>query len=98
MAGRRKAQRLRLVGDDAMPEPSAEADEPPAIANEALRDLLGHLSDEHREVVLLRFVDDLALAEIAERLGVPVGTVKTRLHHAVGRLRDDPATKNFFDA
>ena len=97
MAGRRKSQRLRLVGDDSMPEPSVETETPPAIANEALASLLGSLSDGHREVVLLRFVDELSLAEIAERLEIPAGTVKSRLHHAIAKLRDDPATKNFFD-
>lgn len=46
------------------------------------------LSDEHREVALLRFVDDMSLQEIAEALAIPIGTVKSRLHHALDRLRD----------
>jgi RNA polymerase sigma-70 factor (ECF subfamily) len=45
-----------------------------------------------REVVLLRFVDDFSLQQIAEALSVPLGTVKSRLHNgleAIRRLRAD---------
>ncbi len=44
------------------------------------------LSLAHREVVLLTFVAELSQAEIAELAGVPVGTVKSRLHHARAEL------------
>jgi RNA polymerase sigma-70 factor (ECF subfamily) len=57
---------------------------------------LATLSEEHREVLLLRFVDDLSLAEIAEAADIPLGTVKSRLHHALECLRADPRTKEFF--
>lgn len=57
---------------------------------------LGHLSEEHRETLLLRFVDDLELAEIAQAMEVPVGTVKSRLHTALSILRQDPRAKSFF--
>jgi RNA polymerase sigma-70 factor (ECF subfamily) len=57
---------------------------------------LATLSEDHREVLLLRFVDDLSLAEIAEAADVPLGTVKSRLHHALECLRADPRTKEFF--
>ena len=40
-----------------------------------------------REVVVLRYADDLSLQEIAEVLAIPVGTVKSRLSLALGRLR-----------
>lgn len=59
--------------------------------------LLGHLSQDHREVLLLRFVDGFSLDEIATTLEIPVGTVKSRLHHAVAKLRENPATKIFFE-
>ncbi|MDE0002197.1 MAG: sigma-70 family RNA polymerase sigma factor [Rhodospirillaceae bacterium] len=45
------------------------------------------LSDRHREVLLLRFVDGMRLNEMAEALDVPPGTVKSRLHFAVSALR-----------
>jgi RNA polymerase sigma-70 factor (ECF subfamily) len=56
------------------------------------------LSGLHREVVLMRFVDDMSLQEIAEALDVPLGTVKSRLHHAIEALRNDPRAQEFFSA
>ena len=49
---------------------------------------LAQLSDEHRLVVLLHDTEGYKLAEIQELTGVPVGTVKSRLHRARARLRD----------
>lgn len=66
-------------------------------ARAELAQVMERLSEAHREVLLLRFVDDLSLAEIADMLGVPVGTVKSRIHHAIGALRDDPRVKDFFE-
>ncbi len=50
-------------------------------------DALKNLPAEQREVVVLRFAYDFRLAEIAEALGIPVGTVKSRLHNALADLR-----------
>jgi RNA polymerase sigma-70 factor (ECF subfamily) len=44
------------------------------------------LSGDHRAVVALRFYLDLGVDDIAERLGIPAGTVKSRLHFATKRL------------
>lgn len=49
--------------------------------------LLQHLPAQQREVVLLRFVDDLSLQQIAQALDVPLGTVKSRLHNALDALK-----------
>jgi len=54
---------------------------------EELREAIGDLSADHRTVIALRYLADLSLEEIAERLGVPLGTVKSRLHHALNALR-----------
>jgi RNA polymerase sigma-70 factor (sigma-E family) len=48
---------------------------------------LGTLSPDQRAVVVLRFTDDLAIDEIARQLGVPPGTVKSRLSRALETLR-----------
>lgn len=57
---------------------------------------LAALSEEHREVVLMRFVDDMSLGEIAEALTIPSGTVKSRLHRALEILRADLRTQDYF--
>lgn len=49
---------------------------------------LHKLSDEHRIVVLLHDTEGYKLAEIQELIGVPMGTVKSRLHRARARLRE----------
>jgi RNA polymerase sigma-70 factor, ECF subfamily len=41
------------------------------------------LPDGQREVLLMRAVEEMSVAEIAAALGIPEGTVKSRLHHAV---------------
>jgi RNA polymerase sigma-70 factor (ECF subfamily) len=54
------------------------------------RQVLGHavstLSPDHRIVIALRYFRDLSIDEIARRLGVPPGTVQSRLHYALKRL------------
>jgi len=66
-----------LVGDD------SEA--------QALRDLvrraLKSLSPDERIAVVLRFEADLTVPAIGRLIGVPEGTVKSRLHHAISKLR-----------
>lgn len=49
---------------------------------------LAQLSDEHRIVVLLHDTEGYKLEEIHQLIGVPIGTVKSRLHRARGRLRE----------
>jgi RNA polymerase sigma-70 factor, ECF subfamily len=57
------------------------------IDRQALRSALQKLSAEHREVVLLHEVEGLTYEEAAKVLNIPVGTVKSRLHHAFLGLR-----------
>jgi RNA polymerase sigma-70 factor (ECF subfamily) len=54
---------------------------------ELVHQALGRLSAEHREVLLLRFLEGLSLEEIARAVGCGTGTVKSRLHHAKQALR-----------
>ncbi|MDE0034420.1 MAG: sigma-70 family RNA polymerase sigma factor [Deltaproteobacteria bacterium] len=60
-----------------------------------LSSALSRLSPERREVLLLRFVDDMSLQDIADTLSIPLGTVKSRLHLAVRDLRNSPEIKDF---
>lgn len=54
-----------------------------------LQSAIRSLSQEHREVVVLRYYADLTVEQIAERTGARPGTVKSRLHYALRRLRAD---------
>ncbi|MEN8149989.1 MAG: RNA polymerase sigma factor [Planctomycetota bacterium] len=84
-AGRR---RRRHTAGARIPELPAREPRPPADERAELEARLASLSDGHREVVLLRFADDFALAEIAAALEIPVGTVKSRLHLALKQLKE----------
>jgi RNA polymerase sigma-70 factor (ECF subfamily) len=60
---------------------------PDLAERDALRRALAQLSQEHREVVAMRYLLDLPLDEIAERTGERLGTVKSRLHYGLSALR-----------
>ncbi len=91
----RKARRLAPVDPHHIPEPpDTSADEPDTTD---LHPLLKGLSPNHAEVVLLRFVEGLSMEEIAQSLGIPPGTVKSRLHHALKALRQDPNVQKHFE-
>ena len=59
-----------------------------------LRQAIAALPEKHQRVVLLRFFEDASLPEIAALLGCSVGTVKSRLHYALERLRDSRPAVN----
>jgi len=59
----------------------------PAFDAEELHWALGRLSLPHREALILHFLEGFSLAEIAAIVEAPVGTVKSRLHHAKNALR-----------
>lgn len=82
---RRKTRRdLPLLELEGSPAPSpAQA----WIDREVLTRALNALSVDHREAVLLHEVEGLTYDECAAALGVPAGTVKSRLHHAFAALR-----------
>ena len=80
-----RAAEDRLSGDAA---PSPES----AVLDHESRAMLlaavNRLRDEDREVIGARYFLELSEAETAEALGIPRGTVKSRLSRALGRLRD----------
>ena len=53
----------------------------------AIHAKLSQLSPEHREVLLLRFMEDLSYEQIADVTGCTVGTVRSRLHYGKSALR-----------
>ena len=57
-----------------------------ALARDAVGRALERLSPEQRVVVVLRYWRDMPLEQIATRLELPLGTVKSRLHYALRLL------------
>lgn len=73
-----------------LPFEPAAAEVPAPVADdrvEAARETISALEPVQREILDLRFSQGLSYAEIAEALGIPVGTVRSRLHHAVAEVR-----------
>jgi RNA polymerase sigma factor (sigma-70 family) len=81
-------------GDGRVPAVAAPAAaEPAAVAERAAErdfwgELLAGLPRHYREAVVLRHVEGLPYAEVAEVLGRPVGTVKTHVHRGIRQLRE----------
>jgi RNA polymerase sigma-70 factor (ECF subfamily) len=69
--------------EQAHPEKEAMQNE----SNSALWQAVRALDDKHRIPVILRYYHDLPIADIAETLGLPVGTIHSRLNHAREKLR-----------
>lgn len=81
--------RLRQILESLFREDQA-APESEAIRHEADSELwraVRALDEKHRIPIILRYYHDLPAADIAETLGIPVGTVHSRLNHARERLR-----------
>jgi len=88
---RAETRRHRRMGVTVVDLSDSMAAATDGFAEVALRDQLGRaferLSLDHRTVVVLHHLVGLPLAEIAEILDIPYGTVGSRLHHAMRALR-----------
>lgn len=88
----RREKRHQTIGDGEMIEVADESDSPQETVErteqqEAVQKALATLSDEYREVLLLRYMEELDYAEIAEVLKLPSGTVKSRINRAKAALK-----------
>jgi len=85
----RREKRPELDAEDFMPEPDPDADAGLMLAeNEGrLRLALKQLPADQIQVVELSFFADKPHSQIAQELGIPLGTVKSRLRLAMGRLK-----------
>ena len=79
-----------------LPEPGRPAEDQTGdharelAGRDALRRALASLSPQQRAIVVLRYVEDLSVAETADVLGCSEGTVKVQAGRALTRLRSDP--------
>lgn len=97
IGARRKSRRYQSTEAEQIRIESTPHPESPRSDEESLRLVLHGLSDEHREVLLLRFVEGLDLNEISTATDIPLGTVKSRLHNALRILRQNPNTRRLFE-
>lgn len=84
---RRRVARVVIAPEAPVGELAATLEAPPVGELDALRAALGTLTPDHRVAVVLRYFLDLPVEAIAMRTGAPIGTVKSRLHHALAQLR-----------
>jgi RNA polymerase sigma-70 factor, ECF subfamily len=83
----RRRRRRPSIEISHAPEPTTAGDEFGAVDDRVVLDAAFEtLGSDHRVAIVLRFYGGLTVDEIAERTGVPAGTVKSRLHVATQRL------------
>ncbi len=83
----RRHRTLRMVDLDAAGEVEGDDAFQPMFVQNEVAAAVGRLTADQRIVIALRFWQDLTLEQVAERLGLPLGTVKSRLHYALRALR-----------
>ena len=81
-----RAERRRS-GRSAGPAEVAMDTDSPSVGGAGLLAAVAHLAPERRTVIVLRYGLDYTLAEIAELLEIPIGTVQSRIHRALAELR-----------
>lgn len=96
IAAQRKAGRCQAGAGEEDILATLPAPEIAASGSDDLTAVLAGLTEEHREVLLQRFVDGLSLEEISVAMEIPLGTVKSRLHNALKLLRENPRTRELF--
>ena len=89
---RRRVRRAQITEEELRHEPAQPVPDPESIAwltreHEAVRAALAQLSESQRRTLEIAFFEGLSYPEIAEREGVPLGTIKSRAARALAALR-----------
>ena len=105
-ASRHRTTSLTVTDDDGdevvIDVPVTSADEIPEMAYErrenikAVREAIEKLPDEMRRILILRELEDLSYTDIADLLGLEIGTVKSRLNRSRAALKKILKDGNFF--
>lgn len=88
---RKRQKRIKILEAMALEYPDGgdcrlPAEEGTGLSDELERALLS-LDEAHREVVVLGMLEEMPYSQVSEILSIPVGTVKSRMHHALRQLR-----------
>ncbi len=86
-AWRRRSSGVGELVTDVLPEPPPVDEAERAVEAWTVAEALGRLTPEHREVLVECFYRGRSVAETAARVGVPPGTVRSRVHYALRQLR-----------
>lgn len=84
---REASRRAMLQSADAAPDPAADAGPDGSEEREKLARAVGDLPSDQRQVIELAYFEGLSQTQIAQRLGEPLGTVKTRVRLGMNKLR-----------
>lgn len=91
-----KKKRRHVAGDELLRAQVAPEPDRTERQRGELAEVCAFLPQGQLEVLLMRFVDSMTLKEIAQALDIPLGTVKSRLHHAIKTLRENEKTRRYF--
>ena len=83
----RRRKVVRFVPIEGAPEPAAADPFTAVLERDAVLRHLAALDPDELAIVLLHYWADLPLVDVAVRLDIPVGTVKSRLHRGLDRMR-----------
>jgi RNA polymerase sigma-70 factor (ECF subfamily) len=85
-----RARQSRIRAEDTHVESFQEAAEPSftEVDADVIHEALGQLELKHREVLVLHFLEDFAIGQIAQIVDCPEGTVKSRIYHAKKAMKE----------
>jgi len=84
----RKLPKVPVASLEDVVEPAAESTDLDPLLSAGLRRMVASLAEDARAVIILRYQEELELADIAKILDIPLNTVKSRLQRSLETLRE----------